>query len=64
MSLYTGKEKYSDNWFELPIYDNVVKRVEKLAKIEKDPTFGQYLMFEWAPGIPIMYDMTENEDEE
>ena len=21
-------------------------------------------MFEWAPGIPIMYDMTDNEDKE
>ena len=52
MQLYTGKEIYSNDWLELLIDDEVVKRVEELGKIEKQPTFDQYSMFEWAPGIP------------
>ena len=43
--------------------NEVVKGVEELAKIEKQPTFDQYPIFEWAPGIPILDDMTGNEDE-
>ena len=46
---------------ELPIYDDVVKRVEEQATIEKQPTLDQYPVFEWIPGIPIMDDMTESE---
>ena len=49
---------------ELPIYDDFVKRVDELAKDEKQPTFEKYPMFEWAPEIPIMDDMTENKEEE
>ena len=64
MMLYTGKEIHIDDWVELPIDGDVIKRVEDLAKIEKRPTFDQYPMFEWAPGIPIMDDMTEHEDKE
>ena len=30
----------------------------------KQTTFDQYHMFEWTPEIPIMYDMTENKDED
>ena len=44
---------------ELPIYDNVVKRVEEISKIEKHPTFDQYQIFGWAPGISIMEYMRE-----
>ena len=45
MYLYTGKEIHIDEWTELNIYDDVVKRLEELAKKEKQPTFNQYLMF-------------------
>ena len=54
MSLYTGKGIHSKGWFKLTIDDDVVKSVEELSKIGKYPTFYQYPMFEWAPGIPIM----------
>ena len=45
MSLYTVTEIQSENWGELPIYDDVVKRAEELAKIEKQPTFDHYPIF-------------------
>ena len=48
----------------LPIDENVVKRVEEIAKIEKQSTFDQYSMFEWAPVITVIYYMIENEDNE
>ena len=38
---------YSDNWVELPIYDNVVKGVEDLSKIEKHPTFTNIQCLNW-----------------
>ena len=58
MYLYTGKEIHINEWTELTIYDDIVKRLEELEKKEKQPTFDQYPMFEWIPGIPIIYDMT------
>ena len=45
MSIYTVKEIHSDYWVEFPIYDDAVKRVEELDKIDKYPTLGQYIMF-------------------
>ena len=42
--------------------DKVIKRVEELEKLEKQPIFDQYPMFEWPPGMPILDDMTGNED--
>ena len=63
MSLYTGKLIHINEWIEQTIYYDVVKRVEELAKKEQN-TFYQYPMFEWTPGIPIMYDMSESEYED
>ena len=62
MSMYTVKYIHSNDWVESHIDDEVVKRVEELAKIEKQPTFDQYTMFEWAPIIPILENMIGNED--
>ena len=39
MSIYIGKKIHIDDWVELPIYDDVVKRVEEIAKIGKQLTF-------------------------
>ena len=39
---------------ELPIHDDVVKRVLELTKKLKLPTLDQYYMFECTPGILIM----------
>ena len=47
---------------ELHIDDVVVKKLEELAKNEIHPTFRQYPIFEYAPGISIMGNMIENED--
>ena len=46
ISLHTGKESHSNNWVELPIDDEILNRVKELARIEKNPTFDQYPMFE------------------
>ena len=54
MSLCTGKEIHINYWMELPIYDDVVKRVEELEKKGKQPNFYQYPTFEWKSGILIM----------
>ena len=62
MLLYTGKKIHSEYWLELPIYGDVVERLEDLSKILKHPNFYQYPMFEWAPGILIMDETTKNED--
>ena len=64
MSLYTGKDINSVDWVELPIDNDVIKRVEEPVNIEKHTTFDQYKFFQWAPGIPIIYNMAENEYEE
>ena len=61
MSLYTGKDIHINDWIELPIDDEVFKRVEELEQIEEQPTFYQYPMFDWAPGITILDDMKVNE---
>ena len=64
MSLYNGNNINRDDWVGLPIDNDDVKMVEKLAMIEKYPTFDQYSIFEWAPGILTIYYMKENKDEE
>ena len=63
MYLYTRKEIHIDDQVELNIGGNVVKRVEEPPKILKHPTFDQYPVFEWVPVIPIMENMTENEEQ-
>ena len=62
MLIYTGN--HIDDLVELPMDENVVKRVEEIAKIGIHPTSNQYPMFEWALGIPIMDNTTENEYEQ
>ena len=46
MSLCTREQIHSDDWVKLPIRYEVIKRVEEPAKIDKQPTIEQYLMFE------------------
>ena len=46
---------------ELPIDDDIVKKLEELEKLLNQPTFDRYPMFEWTPGITIMGNMTESE---
>ena len=46
---------------ELPIDDDIVKKLEELEKLLNQPTFDRYPMFEWKPGITIMGNMTESE---
>ena len=62
MLMYTGKEIHSYDWVELPIDYKFVKRVDEVEKIEKQPTFDQYPMFECAPLILNVDDIIGNEE--
>ena len=54
MSLHTGKRIHSYHWDKLPIPDEVIDRVEELAKLESQPLLtNKQPMFEWSPGVPI-----------
>ena len=62
--IYSCHYIHSDNWMELSIDENFVKRIEEPDKKEKQPTFDQYPMFEWAKVIPTMYNTKEDKDRE
>ena len=54
MSLNTGKKIHSNQWTELAINEEVIKRVEELAEAEGiNEMINGELTFEWAPGVPI-----------
>ena len=56
MILYTRKILHRYEWIELPIDNNVTEQVNNLSSNEKYPLVkDEYPMFEWAPGIPILY---------
>ena len=52
MSIYTGKKLHSYVWTELPIDNDVIKRVKELATQEKQPfLLDNHPIFEWEPGF-------------
>ena len=70
MSLYTGKILHSYECTVLLIDNDVIEQVNQLYSDEKVlQVKDKYPMFEWAPGIPILYETQEespdmiNEDE-
>ena len=61
MSLYTGKRFHIYEWEELPIGDDVIKRVVTRSRAENSPfTTDGYPMIELLPGLAI--DDDENID--
>ena len=42
MSLYSGKRSHSYGWDELPIYNEVIARVEELATLDNESTMVNY----------------------
>ena len=65
MSLYTGKKLHSYVWTELPIDNDVIKRVEELATQEQQPfLLDNHPIFEWEPGTQIIIDENEEQQEE
>ena len=62
MSLYNEKEIHRDDRIELTIDNEVVNRVEKPEKVDKQPNFDQYTIFQWSPETTILGDMIGNED--
>ena len=64
MSLNTGKRIHSYHWDKLPIPDEVIDRVEELAKEESQPLLtDKQPMFEWSPGFPITSSITDDPDD-
>ena len=62
MKLYTSKILHSYEWTQLPIENYVIEQVKQLYSVEKYPLVkDKYPMFEWAPGIPILYKTQQEE---
>ena len=60
MSLYTGKILQSYEWIELHIDNNIIEQVNQFSSVEKGPLVkDKYPMFEWASGIPVLYETQE-----
>ena len=63
MSLQSGQKIHSSKWKELPINDEVVNRVESIAKKEGRPMLrNNEPLFEWEPGFEIDDDQ-DNQNE-
>ena len=61
MILYTGNILHLYEWTEPPIGNDGIEQVKQLSSDEKVPLVkDKYIMFEWAPGIPIL-DETQEE---
>ena len=57
MILYTGKILQIYDWTELPIDNDFIEQVKQLSSDKISPIVKyKYLIFEWAPGIPIIYE--------
>ena len=50
MSLKTGHKLHGYKWVELPISDEVIRRVEQLAAEQGQPLMENGPIFEWTPG--------------
>lgn len=65
LSLVTGKRISRRNWTELPIPDDAIERVHELANNEQEPDEQamEEFRFEWAPKIPIV-DIIDDQEEQ
>ena len=64
MSLYTGKKLHSYDWIETPIDDEVISRVEELAKNEGQPLITDNMsLFEWGLGNMIAEEAIDEDNE-
>ena len=60
MRLYTGNRLYIYEWTQLPIELDFIEQVKHFSSDEKLPLVkDKYTMFEWATGIPILYETQE-----
>ena len=54
MLLKSGKRSHSNKWSQLPIREDVVKKVQHLADLENQPKMKRgELLFEWEPGLEV-----------
>ena len=62
MIQHTGKLLHVYQWTELPIYDGVISQVRYLAEGEEAENMTyNYPVFEWAPGVLIADDVSEED---
>ena len=62
MSKYTGKSLHRSQWTDIPIYDDVIDQVRDLSEGEDaEKMTDNYPMFEWAPGVLITDDVSEED---
>ena len=62
MSQYTVKCLHRYQWIEIPIDDDVIAQVRNLAEEENAKKLSNnYMMFEWAPGVLITGDVSEED---
>ena len=64
MSLKTGKRLHRRNWTTLPMEQDVLDRVDKLAKAEGKDKVVKSFNFEWRPGKVIKELATQEIEQE
>ena len=53
MDLRTGRRRHGHTWQRLPITDDVISAVDKLARDQQQPCMNDGPIFEWGPDMPI-----------
>ena len=62
MIMYTGKSLYIYNWTDPPIDDEVISQVRDLAEgQDSNKMTDNYPIFEWASGVLITDDVSEED---
>ena len=63
MSLYSDKKIHSNEWYELPINEDLIDRVEHITMKKKAVVMNDgYPMFEWLPGVRMDYDNKDHKE--
>ena len=64
MSLFTGKRLHANKWTEVPMNDEIISKVESMAKSERQPELNNGLfIFELTPGHELSFEEMELEEE-
>ena len=64
MSLFTGKHLHANKWTEVPMNDEIISKVESMAKSERQPELNNGIfIFELTPGHELSFEEMELEEE-
>ena len=61
MDLRTGRRRHGRSWQRLPITDDVITAVDKLARAQAQPCMNDGPIFEWGPDMPIDDDVADDD---